>query len=115
MYLVVVLVLKYCGLSCLGDDRLLRPVAGDAHVASERLIFHPRIPTLAETSHRRLWVESTRCGEPADRDEGAKGQSSILTEISVGMRHGAPYVLYGDDFEAAQNSGCRSRLSTESD
>ena len=73
-------------------------VAGDAPAARERLLGRPRIPTLAERSPRNIWVESTRCGEPAARNEGAKGQSSIPTEISVGMRQGPPYVLCVDDF-----------------
>ena len=90
-------------------------VAGDGPAVGKRLLFHPRIPTLAETSPRRIWVESTMHGGPADRDEGAKGQTSIPAEISAGMRHGPPYVLYGDDLGVAQNSGCRSRQSTESD
>ena len=113
MYLVVVL--KYCGLSCLGDDRLLRPVAGDAHVASERLIFHPRIPTLAETSHRRMWVENTRCGESATRNEGASGKLSAVSEISDTVRHGPPYVLYGDVLGEAKIQGVVVYLSTDSD
>ena len=49
-------------------------VAGDGPAVGKRLLFHPRIPTLAETSPRRIWVESTRCGEPAARNEGASGK-----------------------------------------
>ena len=49
-------------------------VPGDAPAASERLLGRPRIPTLAERSPRNIWVESTRCGEPATRDEGASGK-----------------------------------------
>ena len=84
-------------------------------MASERLIFHPRIPTLAETSHRRMWVENTRCGESATRNEGASGKTSAVNEISFTVRHGPPYVLCVDDLGVAQNSGCRNRQSTESD
>ena len=51
---------------------------------------------LAERSPRNIWVESTRCGEPAARNEGASGKTSIPTEFSVGMRHGPPYVLCVD-------------------
>ena len=68
-----------CGLR---GDRLFRAVPGDAPAAGERLLGRPRIPTLAERSPRNIWVESTWCGEPATRNEGAKGQSSIPSEIS---------------------------------
>ena len=54
------------------------------------------IPTLAERSPRDIWVESTRCGEPAARNEGASGKTSTVNEISFTARHGPPYVLYGD-------------------
>ena len=96
-------------------DRLIWAVPGDAPAAGERLLFHPRVSTLAEMSPRQICVDITRCGEPATRNEGASGKLSAVSEISDTVRHGPPYVLYGDDFEAAQNSGCRSRLSTESD
>ena len=59
-----------CGLR---GDRLFRAVPGDAPAAGERLLLRPGVPTLAETSPRRIWVESTRCGEPAARREGASG------------------------------------------
>ena len=71
-------------------------VPGDAPAASERLLGRPRIPTLAERSPRNIWVESTRCGEPAARNEGASGKTSTVTEISVTARHGPPYVLCVD-------------------
>ena len=60
------------------------------------------IPTLAERSPRSIWVESTRCGEPAARNEGASGKTSAVTEISVTVRHGPPYVLCVDDFGEAK-------------
>ena len=65
--------------------------------ASERLLGRPRIPTLAERSPRNIWVEGTRCGELAARNEGASGKTSTVTEISVTVRRGPPYVLCGDD------------------
>ena len=86
-------------------DHLFRAVPGDAPAAGERLLGRPRIPTLAERSPRNIWVESTRCGEPATRNEGAKGQSSTPSEISLGVRHGPPYVLYGDDLGEAKIQG----------
>ena len=77
-------------------------VPGDAPAASERLLGRPRIPTLAERSPRNIWVESTRCGEPAARNEGASGKTSTVTEISVTVRHGPPYVLCVDDLGEAK-------------
>ena len=103
------------GRCCLRGDHLFRAVPGDAPAAGERLLGRPRIPTLAERSPRNIWVESTRCGEPATRNEGASGKLSAVSEISDTVRHGPPYVLYGDDLGVAQNSGRRSRQSTESD
>ena len=99
---------------CLGDP-LFRAVPGDAPAAGERLLGRPRIPTLAERSPRHIWVESTRCGEPATRNEGAKGQSSTPSEISLGVPHGPPYVLYGDDLGEAKIQGVVLYLSTDSD
>ena len=91
------------GRCCLRGDHLFRAVPGDAPAADERLLGRPRIPTLAERSPRNIWVESTRCGEPATRDEGAKGQSSTPSEISLGVRRrGPPYVLCVDDFGEAK-------------
>ena len=55
-------------------DPLFRAVPGDAPAAGERLLGRPRIPTLAERSPRHIWAESTRCGEPAARNEGASGK-----------------------------------------
>ena len=60
--------------ACLRGDHLFRAVPGDAPAAGERLLGRPRIPTLAERSPRHIWVESTRCGEPAARNEGASGK-----------------------------------------
>ena len=80
-------------------------VPGDAPAASERLLGRPRIPTLAERSPRNIWVESTRCGEPATRNEGASGKLSAVSEISDTVRHGPPYVLYGDDLGEAKIQG----------
>ena len=88
-----------CGLR---GDRLFRAVPGDAPAAGERLLGRPRIPTLAERSPRNIWVESTRCGEPAARNEGASGKTSTVTEISVTVRHGPPYVLCVDDLGEAK-------------
>ena len=51
-------------------------VAGDGPAAGERLLFYPRDSTLAEMSPRQIWVEITRCGEPATRNEGASGKCS---------------------------------------
>ena len=95
------------GRCSLRGDRLFRAVSGNGPAASERLLGHTGIPTLAETSHRRIWIDSTRCGDPDTRSEGASGKTSIpseTSEISDGMRHGPPYVLCVDDFEDAQFS-----------
>ena len=77
-------------------DPLFRAVPGDAPAAGERLLGRPRIPTLAERPPRDIWVESTRCGEPAARNEGASGKTSTVNEISFTVPHGPPYVLYED-------------------
>ena len=100
---------------CLRGDRLFRAVPGDAPAAGERLLGRPRIPTLAGRSPRNIWVESTRCGEPAARNEGASGKTSTVTEISVTVRHGPPYVLCVDDLEVAKIQGVVVYLSTDSD
>ena len=86
------------GRCSLRGDRLFRAVSGNGPAASERLLGHTGIPTLAERSPRCIWVESTRCGEPDTRSEGASGKTSIPTEFSVGMRHGRPYILCVDAF-----------------
>ena len=96
-------------------DPLFRAVPGDAPAAGERLLGRPRIPTLAERSPRNIWVESTWCGEPGTRDEGASGKWSAPSEISLGVRHGPPYVLYGDDLGEAKIQGVIVYLSTDSD
>ena len=96
-------------------DPLFRAVPGDAPAAGERLLGRSRIPTLAERSPRHIWAESTRCGEPAARNEGASGKTSAVTEISVTVRHGPPYVLYGDDLGEAKIQGVVLYLSTDSD
>ena len=83
-------------------DPLFRAVPGDAPAAVERLLGRPRIPALAERSPRNIWVESTRCGEPAARNEGASGKTSTVNEISFTARHGPPYVLCVDDFREAK-------------
>mgnify|MGYP001157268902 FL=1 len=101
-----------CGLR---GDHLFRAVPGDAPAAGERLLGRPRIPTLAERSPRHIWVESTRCGEPAARNEGASGKTSTVNEISFTARHGPPYVLYGDDLGEAKIQGVVVYLSTDSD
>ena len=69
-----------CGLK---GDHLFRAVPGDAPAAGERLLGRPRIPTLAERSPRNIWVESTWCGEPATRNEGA---AIFDSERDLGVR-----------------------------
>ena len=96
-------------------DPLFRAVPGDAPAAGERLLGRPRIPTLAERSPRNIWVEGTRCGEPAARNAGASGKTSTVTEISVTVRHGPPYVLCVDDLGVAKIQGVVVYLSTDSD
>ena len=96
-------------------DPLFRAVPGDAPAAGERLLGRPRIPTLAERSPRNIWVESTRCGEPAARNEGASGKTSTVNEISFTVPHGPPYVLCVDDLGEAKIQGVVLYLSTDSD
>ena len=97
---------------CLRGDRLFRAVPGDAPAAGERLLGRHRIPALAERSPRNIWVESTRCGEPAARNEGASGKTSTVNEISFTVRHGPPYVLCVDDLGEAKIQGVVVYLST---
>ena len=101
-----------CGLR---GDRLFRAVPGDAPAAGERLLGSPRVPALAERSPRNIWVESTRCGEPAARNEGASGKISTVNEISFTARHGPPYVLCVDDLGEAKIQDVVVYLSTDSD
>ena len=100
---------------CLRGDRLFRAVPGDAPAAGERLLGRHRIPALAETSPRHIQWESTRCGEPADRREGASGKTSTVNEISFTVPHGPPYVLCVDDLGEAKIQGVVVYLSTDSD
>ena len=104
--------MRLCPIITRGDP-LFRAVPGDAPAAGERLLGRPRIPTLAERSPRHIWVESTRCGEPAARNEGASGKTSTVTEISVTVRHGPPYCFVCGRSRVGQIQGVVVYLSTE--